>query len=72
MVLVHAKWSHCALEVYEVSIKYLPTLFNLQSRHKSAFSYVTWGINWKINMQELWFLCMTRHLNVLYKCMKFL
>ena len=22
-------------------------------------------------MQELWFLCMTRHLNVLYKCMKF-
>ena len=22
-------------------------------------------------MQELWFLCMTRRLNVLYKCMKF-
>ena len=22
-------------------------------------------------MQELWFLCMTRHLNVLYKCMIF-
>ena len=25
----------------------------------------------KINVQELWFLCMTRRLNVLYKCMKF-
>ena len=25
----------------------------------------------KINMQELWFLCMTRHLNVLYKCLIF-
>ena len=25
----------------------------------------------KIKMQELWFLCMTCHLNVLYKCMKF-
>ena len=25
----------------------------------------------KIYMQELWFLCMTHHLNVLYKCMKF-
>ena len=22
-------------------------------------------------MQEIWFLCMARHLNVLYKCMKF-
>ena len=72
MVLVHDTLYHCALEVYEVSIKYLPTLFNLQSGHKSAFSHVTWGIILKINMQELWFLCMIRHLDVLYKCMKFL
>ena len=25
----------------------------------------------KISKAELWFLCMIRHLNVLYKCMKF-
>ena len=36
-----------------------------------ALSYITRGIIWKIYMQELWFLCMTRSLNVLYKCMKF-
>ena len=28
-------------------------------------------INPKISKAELWFLCMTRCLNVLYKCMKF-
>ena len=38
---------------------------------KIAFSYVTREIIRKINMQELWFLSMTRRLNVLYKCMKF-
>ena len=47
------------------------TVFNLQSGQKVAFSYVTRRIIWKINMQELWFLCMARCLNVLYKCMKF-
>ena len=46
-------------------------MFNLQSGQKIAFSYVTRGIIWKINMQELWVLCMTHRLNVLYKCMKF-
>ena len=47
------------------------TVFNLQSRHEIAFTYVTRGIIGKTYMQELWFLCMTRRLNVLYKCMKF-
>ena len=38
------------------------------SGQKIAFSYDTRGIIWnKINMQELWFLCM----NALYECMKF-
>ena len=46
-------------------------MFNLQSGHKIAFSYVTKKIKRKINMQELWFLCMTCRLDVLYKCMKF-
>ena len=31
----------------------------------------TTDARWKINMQELWFLYMTRRLNVLYKCMTF-
>ena len=47
------------------------TVFNLQSGQKIAISYVTREIIWRINMQELWFLCMTRCLNVLYKYMKF-
>ena len=46
-------------------------MLKLQSGQKIAFSYVKRGIIWKINMQELWFLCMTCRLNVLYKCMKF-
>ena len=47
------------------------TVFNLHSGHEIAFTYVTRGIIEKIYMQELWFLCMTRRLNVFYKCMKF-
>ena len=46
-------------------------MFNLQSRHKIAFSNVTREIIGKMNMQELWFFCMTCRLNVLYKGMKF-
>ena len=42
----------------------------IKKNHKIAFSCVTKGIIWKIYMQELWFLCMTHCLNVLYKCMK--
>ena len=41
------------------------TVFNLQSGYKIVFSYVT------LEMQELWFLCMTHRLIVLYTCMKF-
>ena len=47
-------------------------MFNLQSRHDIALTYVPRGIIWKIYKQELWFLCMTPRLNVLYKCMKFI
>ena len=48
------------------------TVFYLQSGQKIAFSYVTRGIIWKTNKQEVWFLCKTRRLNVLYKWLKFL
>ena len=55
-------------------MKFQPNSFNsvqLTERTKNGFSYVTRGIIWKINMQELCFLHMTHYLNVLYKCMKF-
>ena len=55
-------------------MKFQPNSFNsvlLRERTKSEFSYVTRGIILKINMQELWLMCMTRSLNVLYKCVKF-
>ena len=68
MVLVHN--TLCSRSVRSFSQIAL-TVFKLQSGQKIAFSYVKRGIIWKINMQELWFLCMTRRLNVLYKCMKF-
>ena len=71
MVLVHDKLSHCVLEVYEVSTKQLQQCSTYKSGQRVAFSYVTRGIIWKKNKQELWFLCMTCCLNVLYKCMKF-
>ena len=48
------------------------SLLGIKKNHQIAFSYVTRGIIWKIYMQELWFLCRTTRLNVLYKCMKFL
>ena len=47
------------------------TDIKLQSGHDFVTTYLTRGIIWKIHMQELWFLCMTRRHNVLYKCMKF-
>ena len=55
-------------------MKFQPNSFNsvqLTERTKIAFSYVTRGIIWKKNMQELWLMCMTHRRNVLYKCMKF-
>ena len=54
---------HCGLEVFKNS--------PYRADKNIGFSYVTRGIIWKTNMQALWFLCMTCHLNVLYKCMKF-
>ena len=63
MVLVHdSLCSRSVLSFNQIAL----TVFNLKSRQKIAFSYVTRGIILKINTKELWFLCMTRHLNVLY------
>ena len=51
---------HCLLT--ELNIR----IFKIWTKLKLAFSYVTRGILWK-NMQELWYLYMTRRLNMLYK-----
>ena len=50
--------TECALQIYEVSLEYL---WRLSSYREDTILY----------MQVLWFLSMTRRLNVLYKCMKF-
>ena len=69
---MHTKLNNCKfkLELFFYEEQMSPPLRN-KKNHKIAFSYVTRGILWKINMQELWFLCMTRRPNVHYKCLKF-
>ena len=71
MVLVDDTLSECALQKYEVSLKYFNgyqvierTRFCDEQTHRQTQGG-------KIYMQELWFLCMTHGLNVLYKCTKF-
>ena len=44
---------------------------NLQSEHDIALQYNEREITLKISKAELWFLCMTHRLIVLYNCMKF-
>ena len=44
---------------------------NLQSGHEIALQYNQREITPKISKAELWFLCMTNRLIVLYNCMKF-
>ena len=44
---------------------------NLQSGHEIALQYNQREITPRISKAELWFLCMTHRLTVLYICMKF-
>ena len=44
---------------------------NLQSGHEIALQYNQREITPKISKAELWFLCMTHRLIVIYNCMKF-
>ena len=71
MVLVHDTLSECALQKYEVSLKYLNSY---QVIERTGFCDGQTHIQTqgrKIYMQELWFLCMTNGPNVLYQCTKF-
>ena len=43
----------------------------LTERTRNSIANDQREITQKISKEELWFLCMTRRLNVLYKCMKF-
>ena len=52
------------LELFSTKKQMSPPFRN-KKNHEIAFSYVTRGIILKINMQDLWFLCMTCRLNVL-------
>ena len=64
--------THCLIVRYKC-MKFQPNSFNsvqLTERIRNCIYLHYKGDNFK-NMQELWFLCMTRHFNVLYKCMKF-
>ena len=65
--------AHCSIVRYNC-MKFQPKSFNsiqLTERTRNCIYLRYKGDNFKIYMQELWFLCMKRCLNVLYKCMKF-
>ena len=70
MVLAHETLSYCALQLYEV----LLNSFNgcqLTGRTRNSIANDQREITPKIYKAELWFLCMTHRLIVLYNCMKF-
>ena len=81
MVLVHETSSYCALQLYKVSFKLLYNCmeFRLNSfngsqvteRTRSSIANDQREITPKIYKAELWFVCMTHLLIVLYNCMKF-
>ena len=55
-------------------MKFRPNRFNsvqLTGRTQNCKQLCYKGNNFKMNMQELWFLCMTCCLKALYECMKF-
>ena len=69
-VSVHDALSECALQMYEVSLKYLHG-YQVIERTRNSIANDQWEMTPKISTAELWFLCMTRRLNVLYKCIQF-
>ena len=71
MVLAHDASSHCTLQLYEVSSKYQEQFSTYRMDTKLHLLMFQWELFEKKYKQESWFLCMTRRLNELYKCMKF-
>ena len=65
--------THCLIVRY-MCMKFQPNSFNsvqLTEQTRNSIANDQREITPKISKAELWFLCMTRRLNVLYKCMKF-
>ena len=56
--------------MYEVSLKY-SNGYQVIERTQNSTANDQRKITPKISNEELWYLCMTRGLNVLYKCMNF-
>ena len=68
MVLVHDLSSECALQMYEINTS---NGYQVIEQTRNSIANDQREITPKISKAELWFLCMTRRLNVLYKFMKF-
>ena len=70
MVLVLDTSSECALQMYEASLN-ASNGYQVVERTRNSIANNQREITPKYPKAEFWFLCMTRRLNVLYKCMKF-
>ena len=65
--------THCLIELYNC-MKFHLNNFNgcqLTERTRNSIANYQREKTPKISKAELWFLCMTRRLNVFYNCMKF-
>ena len=71
MVLVHETLSYCALQLHEVSFLNSFNGCQVTELTRNSIANDQREITPKIYKAELWFLCMTHYLIVLYKCMKF-
>ena len=65
--------THCLIALYNCMKFHSNSLNNFQLTEwtQNCIYHCPRGIILRIYKQELWFLCMTRCLNVLYKCIKF-
>ena len=57
MVLVHDTSSECALQMCEVSLKYLYNRYQVKERTRNGIANDQREITPKISKAELWFLC---------------
>ena len=70
MVHVHDMLTECDLQMNEVCWN-TSNGYQVIERTRNSIANDQREITPKISKAELWFLCMTHYLNVLYKCMKF-
>ena len=68
---MHDTSSERALQMYEVWLKNTSNGYQVIEWTRNGIANDQRGITPKISKAELWFSCMTHHLNLRYKCMKF-